>query len=62
MKDNPDKAAGYGGAATFFIFMYTAVFGATWLAIPWVYPTEVGIELHGFMRFSEILHCTDISS
>lgn len=41
LKDNPEKAAGYGGAAAFFIFLYTAVFGATWLTIPWVYPTEV---------------------
>ncbi|KAE9390425.1 general substrate transporter [Gymnopus androsaceus JB14] len=41
LKDNPDKASAYGGAAAFFVFMYTAVFGATWLAIPWVYPTEI---------------------
>jgi len=33
-------ASQYGGAAAFFIFLYTAVFGATWLTIPWVYPTE----------------------
>ena len=41
LKDNPDKATEYGAATTFFVFMYTAVFGATWLTIPWVYPTEV---------------------
>ena len=23
-----------------FVFMYTFIFGATWLTIPWVYPTE----------------------
>ncbi|RDB17655.1 Sugar transporter STL1 [Hypsizygus marmoreus] len=40
LKDHPEKAAAYGGAAAFFIFLYTAVFGATWLTIPWVYPTE----------------------
>ncbi|KDQ56003.1 hypothetical protein JAAARDRAFT_133067 [Jaapia argillacea MUCL 33604] len=40
LKDNPDKATQYGGAAAFFVFLYTAVFGATWLTIPWVYPTE----------------------
>ncbi|KAI0937922.1 hypothetical protein AcV7_003256 [Taiwanofungus camphoratus] len=40
LRDNPDKAAQYGGAAALFVFMYTAVFGATWLTIPWVYPTE----------------------
>ncbi|KAA1475741.1 general substrate transporter [Dentipellis sp. KUC8613] len=40
LKEHPEKAAQYGGASAFFIFMYTAVFGATWLTIPWVYPTE----------------------
>ncbi|KAJ3537362.1 hypothetical protein NM688_g6703 [Phlebia brevispora] len=40
LKDNPEKAAQYGGAAAFFVFTYTAIFGATWLTIPWVYPTE----------------------
>ncbi|KAG7443247.1 general substrate transporter [Guyanagaster necrorhizus] len=40
LKDHPDKAAQYGGAAAFFVFLYTAIFGATWLTIPWVYPTE----------------------
>ncbi|KAF9461376.1 general substrate transporter [Collybia nuda] len=40
LKDNPEKAVEFGGAAAFFIFLYTAVFGATWLTIPWVYPTE----------------------
>lgn len=36
LKDNPEKAAQYGGAAAFFVFVYTAIFGATWLTIPWV--------------------------
>ncbi|KAF8882832.1 general substrate transporter [Infundibulicybe gibba] len=40
LKDHPEKAAAYGGTAAFFIFLYTAIFGATWLTIPWVYPTE----------------------
>lgn len=40
LKDHPEKASVYGGSAAFFIFLYTAVFGATWLTIPWVYPTE----------------------
>ncbi|KAH9886703.1 general substrate transporter [Cubamyces lactineus] len=40
LKDHPEKAAQYGGAAAFFVFLYTFVFGATWLTIPWVYPTE----------------------
>ncbi|PFH50092.1 hypothetical protein AMATHDRAFT_145891 [Amanita thiersii Skay4041] len=40
LKNHPENASGFGGAAAFFIFLYTAVFGATWLTIPWVYPTE----------------------
>ncbi|KAH9942111.1 general substrate transporter [Amylocystis lapponica] len=40
LKDHPEKATEYGGAAALFVFMYTAIFGATWLTIPWVYPTE----------------------
>ena len=31
----------YGGVAVFFIFMFTATFGATWLTVPWLYPAEV---------------------
>lgn len=38
--DHPEKAAQYGGAGAFCIFLYTATFGATWLTIPWVYPAE----------------------
>jgi len=41
LRDHPDKAAQYGAASAFWIFVYTAVFGATWLTIPWVYPTEI---------------------
>jgi len=40
LKTHPDLRAQFGGASAFFIFLYTAVFGATWLTIPWVYPTE----------------------
>ncbi|EGO20303.1 hypothetical protein SERLADRAFT_358187 [Serpula lacrymans var. lacrymans S7.9] len=40
LKTYPERASEYGGASAFFIFVYTAVFGATWLTIPWVYPTE----------------------
>ena len=29
-----------GGAAVFFIYLYTAIFGATWLTVPWLYPAE----------------------
>ncbi|CAE6465991.1 unnamed protein product [Rhizoctonia solani] len=35
------KQAQYGGAAAFFVFLYTFVFGATWLTVPWLYPTEI---------------------
>ncbi|KAI0742980.1 general substrate transporter [Daedaleopsis nitida] len=40
LKDHPEKSAQYGGAAALFVFIYTFIFGATWLTIPWVYPTE----------------------
>ncbi|KAM4057537.1 major facilitator superfamily protein [Hirsutella rhossiliensis] len=30
-----------GGAATFFVFLYTAIFGATWLTVPWLYAAEI---------------------
>lgn len=34
--EHPDQGAQYGGAATFFVFLYTATFGATWLTVPWL--------------------------
>ncbi|KAI8884926.1 general substrate transporter [Backusella circina FSU 941] len=38
MATNP---AAYGSGATFFIFMYTCLFGMTWLSVPWLYPCEI---------------------
>ncbi|KAK5723047.1 hypothetical protein LTR17_014008 [Elasticomyces elasticus] len=36
-----------GGAAVFFVYLYTAIFGATWLTVPWLYPAELsGIIIH----------------
>ncbi|KAK5682851.1 hypothetical protein LTR17_027346 [Elasticomyces elasticus] len=29
-----------GGAAVFFVYLFTAIFGATWLTVPWLYPAE----------------------
>jgi hypothetical protein len=42
LKNAPSQAmkARYGAACATFVFTYTFVFGATWLTIPWVYPTE----------------------
>ena len=31
----------YGSAAVFFIILYNAAFGASWLLIPWLYPSEI---------------------
>ena len=39
--NNPASAKGFGIGATFFIFLYTAIFGATWLTVPWLYPAEI---------------------
>lgn len=38
---NMEKAASYGAAAASFVFIYTSVFGATWLTVPWLYPAEI---------------------
>ena len=38
---SPDKKVGVGGGATFFVFLFTAIFGATWLTVPWLYPAEI---------------------
>jgi MFS family permease len=38
METNP-KA--YGTGATFFIFLFTCVFGMAWLTVPWLYPCEI---------------------
>ena len=42
---NAEKGSAYqkhvGGAATFFVFLFTAIFGATWLTVPWLYPAEI---------------------
>ncbi|MCJ1277132.1 hypothetical protein MMC21_004942 [Puttea exsequens] len=36
-----EDASKVGGAATFFVFLYTMIFGATWLTVPWLYPAEI---------------------
>ena len=35
------QVTGYGGGATMFVFLYTCIFGATWLTVPWLYPAEI---------------------
>lgn len=35
------KASAYGDAAASMIFIFTFVFGATWLTVPWLYPAEI---------------------
>jgi len=39
--DGTSFQAHVGGAATFFVFLYTIIFGATWLTVPWLYPAEI---------------------
>lgn len=34
-------AAAYGAAAAAFIYIFTSVFSATWLTVPWLYPAEI---------------------
>ncbi|GAB1197822.1 hypothetical protein APSETT444_007125 [Aspergillus pseudonomiae] len=35
------KASSYGAAAASMVFIFTSVFGATWLTVPWLYPAEI---------------------
>lgn len=35
------QASTYGAAAASFVFVFTSVFGATWLTVPWLYPAEI---------------------
>ncbi len=36
-----NKAQAYGAAAASFVFIFTSIFGATWLTVPWLYPAEI---------------------
>jgi MFS family permease len=38
---NISLANSYGAAAASFVFIFTSVFGATWLTVPWLYPAEI---------------------
>lgn len=38
---DPGQAGSYGAAAASFVFIFTSVFGATWLTVPWLYPAEI---------------------
>ncbi|GIZ41343.1 hypothetical protein CKM354_000464900 [Cercospora kikuchii] len=38
---NESSATSYGIAAASFVFIFTSVFGATWLTVPWLYPAEI---------------------
>ncbi|KAI9890474.1 MAG: hypothetical protein M1814_003958 [Vezdaea aestivalis] len=35
------KATQFGAAGAAFVFIFTFVFGATWLTVPWLYPAEI---------------------
>ncbi|CAG8407464.1 unnamed protein product [Penicillium salamii] len=39
--NNPDSQGSWGIAATAMVYLYTFVFGATWLTVPWLYPAEI---------------------
>ncbi|KAI1292934.1 general substrate transporter [Xylaria venustula] len=42
---NFNTANEFGAAAASFVFIYTFIFGATWLTVPWLYPAEI-FSLH----------------
>ncbi|KAJ6009428.1 hypothetical protein N7522_004444 [Penicillium canescens] len=39
--DHPENQEPWGIGATFMVYLYTFVFGATWLTVPWLYPAEI---------------------
>lgn len=38
---DPSQASQYGAAAASMIFIFTFIFGATWLTVPWLYTAEI---------------------
>jgi MFS family permease len=38
---NINVANQWGAAAASMVYLYTFVFGATWLTVPWLYPAEI---------------------
>ncbi|KAK2021799.1 general substrate transporter [Colletotrichum zoysiae] len=38
---DPGNRAALGGAATFFVFAFTACFAGSWLTCPWIIPAEI---------------------
>ncbi|KAL3436515.1 general substrate transporter [Aspergillus tetrazonus] len=38
---NMARAESFGAAGASMVFVFTAVFGATWLTVPWIYPAEI---------------------
>ena len=39
--DQIATANAWGAAAASMVYLYTFVFGATWLTVPWLYPAEI---------------------
>ncbi|CAL5871888.1 uncharacterized protein PFLUO_LOCUS6142 [Penicillium psychrofluorescens] len=39
--DHPNNQGPWGVGATSMVYLYTFVFGATWLTVPWLYPAEI---------------------
>ncbi|KAJ5602095.1 hypothetical protein N7510_011629 [Penicillium lagena] len=39
--DHPSNQGPWGIGATSMVYLYTFVFGATWLTVPWLYPAEI---------------------
>ncbi|CAN9193915.1 unnamed protein product [Alternaria alternata] len=40
-RGDTSAASSYGNAAVSMVFIFTAIFGATWLTVPWLYPAEI---------------------
>ncbi|KAH0344599.1 general substrate transporter, partial [Aureobasidium melanogenum] len=39
-EDNESALSRFGAAATAMVYIFTFIFGATWLTVPWIYPAE----------------------
>lgn len=40
-RGDTSQGSAYGAAAASFVFIFTSVFGATWLTVPWLYQAEI---------------------
>ena len=52
--EHQGEASQFGGAAVFFVFLYTAAFGASWLTVPWLYPTVNDLSVISLLALNSV--------